>query len=713
MKIFLRLLSYIKPYRYRFALGVLVSFFVAALNGLSLSLFIPFFEALELGEKSGPYLIEFKERERALLEKALYLSPVFPSIKIPPHPQKLEQKLSQNILGALALERLGQKGPDKKLVKNVSQKTAKNKGLSLLEKWELQILLHAKLRINAAGLSPMQLVLSVALLVLPLWSLKLLLILVCVRLIARSGYLAVRNIREALYLKVQRLGLTWFYRNKSGELVSRLSNDAEIVAAVISSNMRDAVTNFFYLIVHVLILAYLNLELLFIAVIAVPLLLSPITLFTRKIRKATHRSQNLMAEMHGHIQEAVSGMKLIRFMQMEDYETQRFQRINERLYWRRFKEIYYNNMGPYLAELNSIIVILGILSLGAIFIERQSSNFSSSEFLVFVIALTFIIRPINQLASMYAKIQGAIAAGKRIFEIMDKEFESQDPPHPLALQPLKKNIQFKDLCFSYPESEEQVLHNINLDVPVGATVALVGESGGGKSTLMDLLARFFKPASGQILFDGQDIQDFRVLEHRSRIGIVTQEIFLFHGNIYENIAYGKENANHKEVEKAARLAYAHDFIHNMPKGYKSSVDNRGLNLSGGQRQRIAIARALLRDPEILILDEATSALDTQSEKLVQQALERLFRNRTTFIIAHRLSTVEKADIIIVIAEGKIVEQGSHKSLLKKDGYYASLQRINQSQQMLSPKDKAAKLIHDLVSLGRQFLSSKKTDHKNK
>ena len=695
MKIFLRLLSYLKPYRYRFALGVLVSFFVAALNGLSLSLFIPFFEVLGMGEKAGPYAAQFKQRERALLQKALHLPSRPLPIKIPPAPQKLDQKLSQNILKVLYIE------DNEKLGKNTGTQE-----LSLLEEWELQTLLYAKLKLNAAAFSPMEIISAVALLVLPLWSLKLLLILVCVRLIARSGYLAVRNIRDALYLKIQRLGLTWFYRNKSGGLVSRLSSDAEIVAAVISSNMRDAITNFFYLLVHVLILAYLNLELLLIAIITMPLLLFPVTLFTRKIRKATDRSQGLMAELHGHVQESISGMKLIRFMQMENYEIQRFQKINDQIYWRRFKEIYYNSLGPHLAELNSVIVTLGILSLGAIFLE--SSNFSSSEFLVFVMALSFIIRPINQLSSMYAKIQGAIAAGKRIFEIMDKEVESQEPPHPLTLQTLKKNIQFKDICFSYPESEKQVLHNINLEVPIGTTIALVGESGGGKSTLMDLLARFFQPSSGQILFDGQDIQDFRMIEHRSRIGIVTQDIFLFHGNIHENIAYGKENASRKEVEKAARLAHAHDFIHSMPRAYESPVGNRGLNFSGGQRQRIAIARALLRDPEILILDEATSALDARSEKLVQQGLERLFRNRTTFIIAHRLATVEKADIIIVISEGKVVEQGNHKSLLKKGAYYASLQRINQSQsqQSLSPSQRATRYIRDLINLGQKILYPK-------
>ena len=698
MRIFLRLLSYLKPYRRRFFLGVVVSFFVAALNGLSLSLFIPFFEILGTGEKKGAYVIQFKERERLILERALALSPSSSFIKIPPHPKKIGQDLSKKILKASPFAPLSRKN-QKGTVQN-----AKEKGLNLLERWELRTLIYGKLKVNAVALLPMKVIISIVLLVLPLWALKLLLSLVCVRLIARSGYLAVRNIRTDLYLKVQELDLTWFYRNKSGELVSRLSNDAEIVAAVISDNMRDAITNFFYLVVHLLILAYLSLEFLLLTVVLVPLLLSPITLFVRKIRKATERSQNLMSELHGHVQESISGMKLIRFMQMEDYETRRFKGVNDRLYWRRFKEVYYNSLGPHLAELNSVIVVLAILALGASFLD--ASGLSGGEFMVFIMALSFIIRPTNQLSSMYAKVQGAIAAGRRIFEIMDKKFEHKEAPHPFPLEPLKKGIQFKDLCFSYPETEKQVLHNINLEVPVGSTVAFVGESGGGKSTLMDLLARFFRPTSGQILFDGKDIQNFRIGDHRSRIGIVTQDIFLFHGKIHQNIAYGKEGASRKEVEKAARLANAHDFISKLPGGYESAVDNRGNNFSGGQRQRLAIARALLRDPEILILDEATSALDAQSEKLVQKALERLFRNRTTFIIAHRLSTIEKADTIIVIAEGKIVEQGNHNSLLEKGGYYASLQKINQDQKILRPKSWALKYVHNLIDLGQKILYPK-------
>ncbi len=656
MRIFLRLFSYVWVYRRNFIFGVFISFLVAFFNGLSLTAFIPLFESLR--EDSDVYLTQFSRRERSVLTKIIHLSPEHSTLSVqslPEAPQKIDQDLSHILITHL------QKYP------SVVQK------LSILERLEAQTVFYFKLKINTLALSPFHVVTAAALVALPLYGLKLFLFLLCVRLIARVGYRAVRNIRNELYAKIQRLPLTWYYRNKSGELVSRIGNDIEMIASVISNNMRDAITNFFYILVNVVLLAYLNLELFLISIIATPVILLPVTLLTRKLRTSANRSQNLLAELHGHLQETISGMKVIRLTGMEDYETKRFGHVNDRLYWRRFKEIYYTHLGPYLVELNSVIVTLGILSLGVTFLD--ATDFTYGEFLAFILILLVIVRPIIQLSGMYAKVQGAVIAGKRVFELIDKEYEVKDPIHPLPLQPLKHSICFENVCFTYPETQQEVLHNISFEVPAGSTVALVGQSGGGKSTLLDLLVRFFIPSSGRILFDGQDIQNFRIVDHRSRLGIVTQNIFLFHGTISNNIAYGKRDAENVEVQKAARLAYAHDFIRNFDNGYQTVVGNYGLSLSGGQRQRIAIARALLRDPEILVLDEATSSLDTNSEQIVQRAFERLFRNRTTFVIAHRLSTIQKADIILVVSQGRIVEQGSHESLLKKGGHYAHLQQV--------------------------------------
>ena len=681
MKIFWRLLGYLKPYRHRFALGVILSFFVALLNGVSLSALAPLFKALV--ENTAPhstsapntryYLNQFRQREFRLLSQALHNAPA-PIRAIIGNAQThlAEQATPMSPLPQQARQILTYLAQDKPVAASAAQ-------LSFLERAQIATVIQWKLQMNAAAFTPMQVIVFTCLFIVPLYTLKLFLFLLCVRLIARNGYRAVRNIRNELFLKVQQLPLTWFYKNRSGELVSRLSNDVEIVAAVISSNMRDAITNVFYILVHIFILAYLNWQLLAVLLVAVPVILFPVTLFTHKIRSSTGRSQNLLADMSAHLQESISAMKVIRFAGMEKYEQKRFARINARLYWRRFKEIYYNSVGPYLVELNSVIVSLGVLSLGVFFLHP--SDFTSSDFFVFIAVLLVIIRPVIQLSGMYAKIQSAIVAGQRMFAIMDQEFESNTPQQALPRQRLQKSICFENVCFTYPESETQVLTDISFTVPIGATIAFIGASGSGKSTLMDILAGFFRPTHGRILLDDNNMQSYDIQDHRARIGIVTQEIFLFYGSVYHNILYGSQERDQHAVEKAARLAHAHDFIMDMPAQYKTLLGNRGLDLSGGQRQRIAIARALLRDPEILILDEATSALDTTSERLVQHALERLFRNRTTFVIAHRLSTIEKADIIIVLANGRVIEMGVHEELLQKGGQYARLQHLQNRAQV--------------------------------
>ncbi|MCB1321717.1 MAG: ABC transporter ATP-binding protein, partial [Leptospiraceae bacterium] len=559
------------------------------------------------------------------------------------------------------------------LIPPLQSKYITRTGLEKVELLRLNYMIIPKLRLNAAGYTPFQIVAFACGVMLPMFLFKLIFILISVRLIARTGYLAVRNIREDLYESVQRLPLTHFYRERSGELVSRMINDVEVVAAVISNNLRDAITNIFIIITHVALLAWLNVELLVVSLVVVPIMLSPVTLFTRKIRKSVTKSQELLAGLHGHLQESISGVRVIRSAAMEEYETARFRKVNERLYWRTFKQIFYLKMGPVLVEMNSVLVALGVFALGGQYLNQ--TEFTTGQFMTFFIVLLSIIRPIIQLSGMYAKIQAASAAGERLFELVDGEPESVDPVSPLPVERLRGEIKFENVCFTYPGTDKEVLHNINLNVPIGSTVALVGESGGGKSTMMDLMARFFLPTSGRILLDGQDLRDFRAGDHRRRIGIVTQEIFLFYGTIFQNIAYGSPDHDESEVEKAARLAHAHDFISEFYEGYHTLVGNRGMTLSGGQRQRISIARALLHDPEILILDEATSALDTESERLVQQALERLFQNRTTFVIAHRLSTVEKADMIVVISDGRIVDQGTHTDLMARGGLYSRLQEI--------------------------------------
>ena len=683
MRHFLRLLGYSFNYRTPLLLGVLVSFFVAILNGVSLTTFYPLFDAL--GDKGGgePFVIQFSETERELLnesvrysaihymeaaEKARLLTGETELPAAPDAPEKIRKDLAERLLHYTRFE--------------------KDYGLNRAEQLNLRTMIRWKLKINQAAFDPLKVIYTALMVVFPLYFLKLVFHLISVQLIAKTGYKAVRDLRSDLYEAAQNLPLTYFYREKTGLLMSRLINDVEIVAAVISSNMRDSITNFFYLITHLFLLAYLNLELLIVSALTLPLILAPVALFTKKISRSTRKSQELLADLNASLQEDIQGVRVIRSFVMEDQQAERFERVNQRLSWRSFKEQFYLKMGPNLVELSSALMTLAIIALGAAYLD--GTNFTIGEFITFLMALMFIIRPIIQLSSMIGKVSQASAAAERIFSIADRRPDISDPPNPRPVPEVKKSIKFDNIHFTYPESEAKVIKGLSMEVPAGSTVALVGQSGGGKSTMMDLLARFFDPDEGSITVDGVDIREFSLAEYRSHIGIVQQDTFLFYGTIRENIAYGSPEHDPAEVEKAARLAHAHDFISELPEGYDTMVGERGVTLSGGQRQRISIARALLHDPEIMILDEATSALDTESERLVQDALERLFKNRTTFVIAHRLSTIEKADIIVVISGGTIEDMGSHHDLMQRSGLYARLQQISREATQPEEADDSGK-----------------------
>ncbi|PKA18063.1 ABC transporter permease [Leptospira haakeii] len=523
-------------------------------------------------------------------------------------------------------------------------------------------------------MEPKEVVWAVCLLILPLYGLKLITYLASVYCLATAGYWAVRDIRQELFEKNQMLPLTFFFKEKTGLLMSRIINDVEVVAAVISSNFRDATINFFYVITHLLVLLYLNTELLLIACGTVPLIILPVTLFTKKITRSTERFQEKLADLNANLQEMISGIKVIRVFNTEKYEKEKFQKINQNVYRRNFKGQYYLQIAPSLVELTSSLVALGFFALGARYIlaGNVGSPFTVGQFMVFLLTLLFLLRPLTQLSQMVGKISQSIIAGRRIFEIIDLETEDHSEDEKVKVERVTESIQFKGINFAYPGTNAEVLKDINLNVKVGETIAIVGASGCGKSTLMDLIPRFFDPSVGSIEFDGQNIKDLSLADLRRKIGIVTQDIFLFHGKVADNIAYGKPGATRKDVIRAARLAHAHDFIKQMDNGYDSILGVRGLNLSGGQRQRLVIARALLRDPEIMILDEATSALDAESERLVSDAFRRLFANRTTFVIAHRLSTIKDIPRILVMDNGRIIEEGNHTSLMEMNGLYRKL-----------------------------------------
>ncbi|EMY62868.1 ABC transporter ATP-binding protein [Leptospira terpstrae] len=619
MKYFLRLLSYSVRYRERFVLGLVFALLTAVLNGISLTALIPLFDSLG-GDKNNRFHLDLTLPEKTIL-------------------------VQEVLLGADSLD-----------------------GLERIKR----VIISAKLQINefTADMEPKEVVWAVCVAVFPLYLLKLGTYLLSVFCIATAGYKAVRDIRQELFQKVQRLPLTYFYKEKTGLIMSRVINDAEIVAAVISSNLRDAVINFFYVLTHLMILIYLNSELLVLACLTIPVVILPVTLFTRKISSSTARFQEKIADLNSHIQEFISGIKVIRTFRQETQDLKKFDNINYKVYRRTFKGQFYLQMAPSLVELTSSIVVLGYFAMGAKFI--YSGKFTQGEFMAFLLTLLFLLRPLTQLSQMVGKITQANSAGKRIFEIIDRDSEVVEHGDETVLEKIEKGIQFDDIHFSYPGTNQEVLKGINLDIKLGETYAFVGTSGSGKSTLMDLIPRFFDPTAGKIRIDGEDIRNYSLNSLRKKIGIVTQEIFLFHGTIADNIAYGTGAASRKEIVRAARLANAHDFITKMENGYDTVIGVRGLDLSGGQRQRLVIARALLRNAEIMILDEATSALDAESERLVSRALERLFKNRTTFIIAHRLSTVRRVKNIVVIEEGEIKEQGDHDSLLAENGIYKKL-----------------------------------------
>ncbi len=667
------LLKHLTKYYSQIIVGLILSFFVAFFNGVSLTLFIPLFDAL--GDRSTKFVIQFSEKERELLQKIINIYLVNssniiefydiineinknPNIYIvPAPPNKIDEGLSNRYLYYL-------------------NKFNKNhyKHFSTIEKFQIKYIIRPKLNINLAGYSALKIVYISSLLIFIVYFIKVILLLASIKYIAGAGYKAIHDIRLLLYRKLREIPLNYFYKEKTGYLISRLVNDVELISPIISSNLRDSITNIFYLITHLLLLLYLNYKLFLISFIIIPFVLIPMSYILKKIGKSSERTQNLLAELSSIILEFIVGIKTIRSYVIEDKILSNLIEKNHRFSWRSFKEIFYLRLGPNLIELTSTIFAFGVIGVGIYFIDN--TNFTGGEFFVFLLTMLFIIRPIIQLSSMLGKIQQASIAVNRIIEFLNIQPNTKNPKVPRKKEPLKKSIRFENISFIYPGTTRKVLDNITFEVPVGHTVAIVGESGSGKSTLMDLLARFFDPTEGRILFDDIDIREFNLEDHHSRIGIVQQETFLFHGTVKDNIAYGSPNYSMKEIEKCARLAYAHDFIMSLPEGYDTIIGERGVNLSGGQKQRIAIARAIYYNPEIMIFDEATSALDTKNERLLQKALGRLLRNRTTFIIAHRLSTIEKADIIIILSQGKIVDIGTHESLMKKDGLYSKLQKIS-------------------------------------
>ncbi len=494
-------------------------------------------------------------------------------------------------------------------------------------------------------------------------------------LMSDIGQRIVRDIKAKLYAKFQMLSLDYFTHKRGGEMISRITNDARIVENAVSYGSTDLVYQGLQVVIFFTLTLCIYAKFVIFIVPPLAILGYLISAVGKKLRKLSRASQEKMADANSILYENIIGARIVKGFSMEEYEINKFNKVNNDYYRVSMKSI------KRMLLLSPATEILGCIAGVFVFVlggrEVIAGKISFGVFGLFIGSLLSTIRPFKKLSQVTSLNQQAAAASERIYEVLDAKPTVVESPNALELKDFKNNVVFSDVWFSY--ADNHVLKGVNLDVPYGSMLAVVGPSGNGKTTLLDLIPRFYDPKKGRVMIDGADIKEVKLKSLRRQIGIVTQETILFNDSIRANIAYGKPGAGDEEIKKAALQANAHDFIMRMPRGYDTVIGDRGMRISGGERQRIAIARALLKNPPILILDEATSQLDSESERIVQEALDRLIQGRTVFVIAHRLSTVRNADKIVVLDKGVIVEQGTHSQLLEKDGLYRRLYETQEIQ----------------------------------
>lgn len=485
-------------------------------------------------------------------------------------------------------------------------------------------------------------------------------------------YASMKDLRDDAYKHLHKLPIGYFKSERVGNIISRFTNDVNIIQLSISTTFSNLIKEPLTIIVFLGIAISISWQLSLFAFIIVPIASLIIAWIGNKLKKQTIILQTKLADITSILQETISGVKIVKAFGMEQFENQRFMNETKSYFKLVLKTVRIRNLSSPITEILSVIIGAVIIYYGGILV-LVDKTLNASEFLGFLFAIFQMMPPIKELGSVNNRIQEASAAADRIFEITDIEPHIKNIPNAIKLKDFKNEIEFKNVSFKYEDSDVKVLDNLNFKVKRGEIIALVGPSGGGKSTLADLIPRFYDPTEGQIIIDGNNIKDVTIESLRSKMGIVTQETFLFNTNIAENIAYGLKDYPIDKIIEAAKTANAHNFISEMPQGYNTIIGERGIKLSGGQRQRLTIARALLKNPEIMIFDEATSALDNESEILVQEAIERLMLNRTTFVIAHRLSTIRNATNILVLDRGRIIQQGTHDKLISEEkGLYKKL-----------------------------------------
>lgn len=499
-------------------------------------------------------------------------------------------------------------------------------------------------------------------------------------LMSNIGQLVVRDIRDALYTKLNELDLNYFSNKRSGELISRITNDVRLVENAVSYGLTDLVYQSAQAFIFIATAFFIHWKLTLIIFVMGPLIALPVVKIGRFIRKLSHRLQERMADINTLLYETISGVRIVKAFNMEDYEVSRFKKQNQDYYKTTMKSI------KRMVALGPLTELIG--ALGAIFIlnwigrDVIRGEMSPGALAVLMTSLLMMLRPIKKLTQVNVLIQQALAAEARIHDVLTSQPSLKDKDSAIKVVSFNDNIEFRNVWFGYEVANPgdlndsgYILKDINLKVNKGEVIAIVGPTGSGKTTLINLVLRFYDPQNGSMLMDGRDFRDLNTKSIRDLMGIVTQETVLFNDTVRANIAYGHLEASNDAIMEAAEKAFAHNFIKDMPQGYDTIVGDRGFKLSGGEKQRLTIARAILKDPPVLILDEATSALDAASERYVQEALDYLMKNRTVFVIAHRLSTIRKANRILVVNEGRIVESGNHEQLLQKGGLYSHLHSL--------------------------------------
>ncbi len=481
----------------------------------------------------------------------------------------------------------------------------------------------------------------------------------------------VRDIRANIYRKILALPLAFFSEERKGDILARVSTDVNEVDASITSSLDMVIKNPIFILIYIVTLITISWQLTLFTLLVVPLMAFGIGRIGKKLKKKSLYAQSKWSDGLSIIEETLGGLRIIKAFVAEKKMEQRFVKVNNEHRSAAMKVAIRQSAAHPVSEFLGTLMIVVVLWFGGTLIFSGSSTIDASTFIYYLVILYTILQPLKELSKAGYSIQKGMASMERINKILKAENNIKEKTDAKDIGGLYEGIELKDVSFSY-NNQREILHHINLKIPKGQTVALVGQSGSGKSTLVDLIPRYHELNSGTITIDGTDIRELKIKSLRALIGNVNQEAILFNDTIFNNIAFGVEGATREQVEEAAKIANAHEFIMESEQGYDTIVGDRGGKLSGGQRQRISIARAILKNPPILILDEATSALDTESEKLVQDALFRLMKSRTTIAIAHRLSTIKNADIIYVLHEGQIVEQGTHEELLKANGYYKKL-----------------------------------------